>query len=419
MGVYLYRFNINIYIICLFILINWEFMGICTYQMPNNLINMDSNLFCSTWGNSQILLPKESNPPINLSNNSLRQIFKISIGGEKFRIKISNKYGNDLLEIKSISFAISHSQGTGQIKLNTIKQLTFNNNEFITLSKGEEVYTDIFDYNLNSFSEIAISIYFGKVPSDLTGHIFSMTNSFIEKGNKINEKNIYKYKIEHWYFISNIEVLNNKNTKGLVCFGDSITDGRFSSVDKHERWPDFLFKKLKNEKIDIAINNQGLSGSHMTTIGFDRFENDVINQNGANYVIVLYGMNDITKLNKNENEIIEAYKTLIRKAHDKNMLIYGATLTPFKGYRLYSEERNNIRNKVNEWIRNSKKIYDGFDEIIDFDKVLRDDNDKNKLKSIYNSGDGVHLNSLGYEKMVDAFNDLTIFNNYSFNFIKN
>ena len=405
MGIYTYRFSI--YRLYLFILID------CTF-----IYSMDSNLFSSTWGNSQMLLPKDSYPPINLSNNSLRQIFKISIGGAKFRIKLSNKYGNEPLEIKSISIAASHSQGTGQIELKTIKKLTFNNNEFITIPKGKEIYTDIFEYHLNSFSEIAVSLYFGKVPSDLTGHKFSMTNSFIEKGNKINEKKFSdEYKTEHWYFISNIEILNTRNTKGLVCFGDSLTDGRFSSIDKQERWPDFLFKKLQNEKIDIAINNQGLSGTHMSTIGMERFENDVINQNGANYIIVLYGMNDITKLNKNENEIIEVYKKLIKKAHDQNKLIFGGTLTPFKGYRLYSEERNNIRNKVNEWIRNSKKIYDGFDEIIDFDKVLRDNNDINKLKDIYNSGDGAHLNSLGYEKMIEAFNDLSIFNNYSFNFI--
>lgn len=378
---------------------------------------MDLNRFCSTWSNSQILLQKDSKPSIDLSNNSLRQIFKISIGGEKFRIKISNKYGNDSLEINAISIALSHSQGTGQIKLNTIKQLTFNKKEGIILSKGKEIYTDIFDYNLNSCSEIAISIFFGKVPSDLTGHIFSITNSFIEKGNKINEEKFTnEYKIEHWYFVSNIEILNKNNIKGLICFGDSLTDGRFSSIDKQERWPDFLFKKLNNEKINIAVNNQGLSGTSMSTVGVDRFENDVINQKGTKYIFILYGMNDINKLNKNENEIIEIYKNLIKKAHEEHMLIYGGTLSPFKGYRLFSLERNRIRNKVNEWIRNSKKDNDGFDEVIDFDKVLRDGKDKDKLNNIYSSGDGVHLNSLGYEKMIEAFNDLTIFSNYSFNF---
>ena len=380
-------------------------------------LNNEQNFICSTWANTLALITKDSYPPIDLSNNSLRQIFKISMGGEKFRIKISNKYGNDSLEIKSISIAKSHSQGTGQIELNTIKKITFDNNEFISIPKGEEIYTDIFNYNFPSESEIAVSIYFGKIPSELTGHKFSMTNSFIEEGNKINEEKFSsEHKTAHWFFISNIDILSSKPIKGLVCFGDSLTDSRFSTIDKQERWPDFLFKKLKNEKIDIAINNQGLSGSFLSTMGIDRFEDDVLKQKGVKYVIVLYGINDITKLNLKENLVIDCFKKIIKKAHEANMLVFGGTITPFKGYRLYSEEKNNIRNKVNEWIRSCKKINDGFDEYIDFDLVIRDSNDITQIKRKYNSGDGAHLNSLGYEKMIEAFNDLSLFNNYSFNF---
>ena len=380
-------------------------------------LSNEQNYICSTWANTLALITKDSYPPINLSNNSLRQIFKISMGGEKFRIKISNKYGNDSLEIKSISIAKSHSQGTGQIELNTIKKLTFNNNESISIHKGEETYSDIFNYNLPSESEISVSIYFGKIPSELTGHKFSMTNSFIEEGNKINEEKFSsEHKTAHWFFISNIDILSSKPIKGLVCFGDSLTDSRFSTIDKQERWPDFLFKKLKKEKIDIAINNQGLSGSFLSTMGIDRFEDDVLKQKGVKYVIVLYGINDITKLNLKENLVIDCFKKIIKKAHEANMLVFGGTITPFKGYRLYSEEKNNIRNKVNEWIRSCKKINDGFDEYIDFDLVIRDSNDITQIKRKYNSGDGAHLNSLGYEKMIEAFNDLSLFNNYSFNF---
>ena len=370
-------------------------------------LNNEQNFICSTWANTLALITKDSYPPIDLSNNSLRQIFKISMGGEKFRIKISNKYGNDSLEIKSISISKSHSQGTGKIELNTIKKLTFNNNEFITIPKGEEEYTDIFNYNLPSESEIAVSIFFGKIPSELTGHKFSMTNSFIEEGNKINEEKFSsKHKTAHWFFISNIDILSSKPIKGLVCFGDSLTDSRFSTIDKQERWPDFLFKKLKKEKIDIAINNQGLSGSFLSTMGLERFEEDVLKQKGVKYVIVLYGINDITKLNLKENIVIDCFKKIIKRAHEANMLVFGGTITPFKGYRLYSEEKNNIRNKVNEWIRSCKKINDGFDEYIDFDLVIRDSNDITQIKRKYNSGDGAHLNSLGYEKMIEAFNDL-------------
>ena len=240
-----------------------------------------------------------------------------------------------------------------------------------------------------------------------------MTESYIEKGNKIEEEIFSKeYKIEHWYFISNIELVSNEdNNKCITCFGDSITDGRFSSINKQERWPDFLFNKIskKLSKNNLSINNQSLSGSFLTKEGIERFNKDIINQNGLKYIIILYGINDITKLNKKEDEIIDNYKKIIIKAKENKIKIYGGTLLPFKGYRLYNEDKNIIRNKVNEWIRKCKNIKDGFDDFIDFDLIIRDNNDINKINDIYNSGDGVHLNSDGYKKMVEAFNDLTIF----------
>ena len=208
-----------------------------------------------------------------------------------------------------------------------------------------------------------------------------------------------------------MELNSEKENKCIVCFGDSITDGRYSSLNKQERWPDFLFEKIKEENKDnnISIINQSLSGSFITKGGIQRFDNDVINQKGVKYVIMLYGINDINKLYKQDNDIIEAYKIIIKKAHGYNLKIYGGTLLPFKGYRLYTDEKNIIRNKVNKWIRNCKNINDGFDDFIDFDLIIRDDKDIDKLKDIYNSGDGVHLNSLGYKKMVEAFQNLNIF----------
>ena len=350
-------------------------------------ISMEKNKYCTTWGTSLRLLPKECNPPINLSNNSLRQIFKISLGGNKFRLRLSNYYGKENLEIKYLSISNCIEQGTSKIC-------------FI---------------NLESSSEIAITIFFGNsFPNEITGHKFPMVNSYIEKGNKINKETFSnEYIISHWYFISNIELVSEQENQCIICFGDSITDGRFSSMNKEERWPDFLYQKIKKEKPDLnmAVINQGLSGSFLTKEGIERFDKDVLEQNGMKYAIILYGINDITKLNKGEKEIIDKFKEIIKKAHEKNIKIFAGTILPFKQYRLYNDQKNTVRNKINDWIRNCKNIEQGFDDFIDFDLIIRDEDDINKIKDIYNSGDGAHPNSLGYKKMVDAFTDLNIFIN--------
>ena len=125
---------------------------------------MEKNSFCTIWGNSQRLIPKECYPPIDLTNNTLRQIIKISLGGNKFRIKLSNYYGKQNLEIKSISIAKCISQGTSQIDTNIFQIITFNNKNEIMIPKGSEIYSDIFSINLESSSLISISIFFGSVP---------------------------------------------------------------------------------------------------------------------------------------------------------------------------------------------------------------------------------------------------------------
>ena len=376
---------------------------------------METYKYFTTWGTSQRLLPKECHPPINLCNNSIRQIIKISLGGSKFRLKLSNYYGKESLEIKSLSIAKSIEQGTSKINLDTNKLFKFNNRFEIIIPKGGEIYTDILDMTLESSTEIAITIYFGNsVPNEITGHKFSMVNSYIEKGNKINEENFSnEYIMTHWYFISNLEIVSDKENKCIVCFGNSITDGRFSTMNKQERWPDFLFEKINKEKpeLNMGVINQGLSGSFLTKEGIERFDKDVLNQKGIKYVIILYGINDITKLNKEEQEIIDNFKKIIKKAHENNIKIFAGTILPFKKYRLYSEQKNLVRNKINDWIRNCKNIKESFDDFIDFDLIIRDDDDIDKIKDIYNSGDGAHPNSLGYKKMVDAFNDLNIFAN--------
>ena len=170
---------------------------------------------------------------MKFSNNSLRQIVHVSASENNIRLKLSNKLGKTNLEIKGINIADSKSQGFGKIDSNTIAYFTFKGEKEIIIPQEQEIYTDTISYNLKPLSEISISIYFGITPDILTGHKSSRAYSFIEEGNRIsNEKFSNNYKIACWFFISAIEVSSLAIKKAIICFGDSITDGSGSTLNK-------------------------------------------------------------------------------------------------------------------------------------------------------------------------------------------
>ena len=226
-----------------FILLSFSISFIISLK-TNFLSNIyDESTYCTTWSSSQFLTQTKNLPPIKFSNNSIREIVHISTSGENIRIKFTNKYGSSNLQILSANIAYSKSQGSGEIDLDTLTQLTFQGKENITIFPGEEIYSDTFSYPLKPLSQVAISIYFGETPEEITGHSHSQTFSFLEEGNKINKKQFSKdIKVTHWYILSAIEITSLPRKKAVVCFGDSITDGHGSEYDKQSRWTNFSQK---------------------------------------------------------------------------------------------------------------------------------------------------------------------------------
>jgi len=365
--------------------------------------------YSTIWGTSLYLI---ESPPISFSNSTLRQIIHISSSGEKIRLKLSNKNGKSDLEINSIKIANSISQGTGEIDETSNTPILFENKENITILAGCEVYSDIFSFPLKALSEVAISIYFGKVPNEYTGHEASMTYSFIEEANKVNNAIIStQNKIAHYYFISLIEAISEIQKDIIVCFGDSITDGVGSANDRHNRYPDLLSTKLRLNKgtADISVINQGITSTRVTENGIERYTHDVLDIKGVKYIIMLYGVNDINWLNLKSDEVISCYKKIIDLAHEKRLFIYGCTILPYGNNEIWTKEREIVRKEVNDWIRNTKVEDGGFDYVFDFDKFVKDPNDDTKLFKEYDSGDEIHPGPQGYMKMVQAIDDLSLF----------
>lgn len=393
----------------LFLLISFSLLLFSKGLQEDN--SFEESTYFTTWATA---VYQTENPNKELTNNSLRQIIRISASGNNLRLKLSNKVGKTKLEIKGVAIADSLTQGTGEILTNSLALLTFNGGKTsIVIPPGEEIYSDTISFSLKALSEIAISIYFGETPQELTGHPGSRTYSFIEEGNKINERTISaENKIAHWYIISAVEVSSNPRKKTIVCFGDSITDGTGSTNDRQNRWPDLLSTKLhlNKETSDIAVVNKGIGGNRITTQGLERFSYDVLDIKGVSHIIVLYGVNDINHLNATSSEIISAYKKIISLAHKNNILIYAGTILPYGKHKSWTEEREKNRQEANAWIRNTNKKDEGFDGFFDFDELIRDPQNPLIMYQAYDCGDGLHPNPEGYQQLVQAIDDLETFN---------
>lgn len=373
---------------------------------------VDTTRWVGSWATAQQLTETSNLPPSpGLSNNTLRQIFQVSIGGSKIRLRFSNEFGSSPVTLKAVHCAKSTSLAA--IDMATDKTLSFKGAASVTIPAGQAVYSDGFEFALAPLSRLAVSIYFGDTSPDVTGHPGSRTTSYLQIGDAAAAANLTTtLKPEHWYILSGLDVAADESTKALAILGDSITDGRGSTTNEQNRWPDDLAKRLQGGAgtTKVGVLNLGIGGNTILSGGLGptatlRFDRDILGQAGVRWAIVFEGVNDIGYSSSSivATNLIAAYTQFVTKAHDHGLLAYGATITPFGQNSYYSDAHEQARQTVNQWIRTPGN----FDAVIDFDAAVRDTTTPSNLTATYSS-DWLHLNPAGYQKMADSI-DLTLF----------
>jgi lysophospholipase L1-like esterase len=359
-----------------------------------------------TWATGQQLTEPGNNPPSPyLANNTLRQVVHATLGGSRIRVQFSNKYSSGAVTINSAHIAAS--AGGSAINTSTDTALTFGGSPSVTINAGQEVYSDALDFNVTPLSNLTISIYFGAALSNsVTGHPGSRTTSYLQTGNAVSAASLPSAtQAEHWYILSRIDLWLDDSYGCVVTLGDSIADGRGSTTNRNNRWPDNLAVRLQADPstAKVGVINQGIGGNAVVSGGLGptalvRFDHDVIGQPGVRWVIILEGVNDIGG-GQSASSLISAYQQFINKAHAANIMAYGVPILPFGGSSYDSTAHRAVRQTVNNWIRTSGQ----FDAVIDLDAAVCDPADPNKLSAAYlYQNDHLHLNAAGYQAMADA-----------------
>lgn len=378
------------------------FCALSTYSLAQNWVG--------TWATAPQTVVKSFMPYNNcMTNRSVRQVVKVSIGGDVIRLKLSNIYSMQPVEIRSIY--IAHAKDSSDIDAKTAQYFKFGNSYKTVIPAGKQIVSDALKFNLRNLERVAITINYTSAPEIPTVHMGSRTTSYIMKGVTNAHSNFAKaFRENHWYNISGIDVYTiSNNMSAIAIIGNSITDGKCSTDNAQNRWPDVMSEmlQLKHKITNQGVLNLGIGNNRVTVPGGfgalakERFDRDILMQSGVKKVVIFEGVNDIGAARSGSSEtvarqIIESIQGMVKKAKARKMKVYLGTITPFKGAGYYTHFHEAARLYVNDWIRSQAKNVDG---ILDFAKLLQDPNDDRRMKREYASNDWLHPNPTGYKAM--------------------
>ena len=365
------------------------------------------------------------NMPASFSDRTVRQTVHLSVGGTRLRIQLSNEFGTRPLLIGAASVAVPRH--AAEVNPSTLRPLTFGGTRSLIIPPGAVGVSDPVDLVTSPLSDLAVSLFLPGPTELTTVHQDANQTAYVSDAGDFSMQEQFPIvdRFANRFFLDRVLVETSAGTHAIVTFGDSITDGRASTVDANRRWPDVLAARFSESGRPTAVLNAGISGNRLLSDAaganaLARFGREVLSELHVSHVVVFLGINDIgwpgTPIEpssnvRSANELIVAYKQLIEQAHLHAIKVIGGTLTPFEGsfagtpYDAYfTPDKEAKRKAVNAWIRDSG----AFDAVIDFEHVLADPQHPTMMRHDYDSGDHLHPNDAGYRAMAQSI-DLRVF----------
>jgi lysophospholipase L1-like esterase len=367
------------------------------------------------------------------NDQSFRMIVRPDLWTSQTRIRLSNALGTQPVTFDGVFVGLQ--QSSSALVAGTNQAVQFGGKSSVTVAPGASAWSDpapLRFVNPGSVAalagrKLAVSFHVVGESGPMTWHAKALTSSYITapnagaKGNDEGEA-AFPFATASWYFLDAVDMMAPADTRVIVAFGDSITDGTASTINGDDRWTDVLSRRLRATFGNkLAVVNAGIGGNQVAgpaeysaqkafpggPSAGQRLERDVLSLSGVKSVIWMEGINDFSKNGNRDADVVKAeMKAIIERirAQKPNLKIIGATVTSALGSTSAAHgfaEQDTKRQALNDFIRNSGL----FDAVIDFDKAILDPQTggmraefvpDNTLGGV---GDKLHPNRLGYLAM--------------------
>ncbi|RFU40295.1 SGNH/GDSL hydrolase family protein [Actinomadura logoneensis] len=351
------------------------------------------------------------------AKQTLRQVVRLSSGGTRVRVRISNLYGKNPLKVDAA--AVARSAGGAKVWPGSSVRLTFGGRSAPMVRPGAEAVSDPLPFRTAPLEKLAITLRFGAPTGPATFHLFGGRPAFLASGDHLTDVGsaAYAKSTNSTYFLSGVDVSGGRSAGTVVAFGDSLIDGVGSTPGADAALPDLLAERLSGTSRPVAVVNAGIGGNRLRhdspcagEKATARFQRDVLDRPGVRVALVHLGANDLRESPgdpclgntgpSTARQVIEAQRELVRAAHARGVKVVGATILPMRSalFPVWSPTVEKARVEVNRWIRTSRT----FDAVLDVDRAIADPAAPDRPLVAYVYEDGLHPNDAGYQAIARA-----------------
>lgn len=372
-------------------------------------------------------------PETGARDQTFRLIVQPELWSQKARLRFSNAFGTRPITFDGVYAGLQHASASVMPGWN--KQVMFGGRAYVTVPPGESVWSDVVtlaftgDQKSLAGRKLAVSFHVAGDSGPMTWHAKALQTSYVSPPGSgslgaTEDERPFPYSTASWYFLDAVDMMAPADTRVIVCFGDSITDGTASTMNGDDRWPNVLSRRLRAAGYRAVVLNAGIGGNqvagpsdyspHKPYAGGPsagaRVDRDVLSLSGVGSVIWLEGINDFSK---NGNASAETVQTRMKetvsrmRSRQPGIKLFGATVVTALGSTSAahgSPEQDENRQKLNQFIRTSGT----FDGVVEFDSATIDPA-TGGLKPEFvpesttgGPGDKLHPNRAGYLAMGNA-----------------